>query len=217
MDLQPDPAAAKLWLDDPKLDRIINAVGKASRVPDRDALRRDLLLCYGRHSILSGPGTARCNKTQIDRLDAIRKHAKTLAVLLKADDADAKMIRGVWPIDPERPAHLLPQMLFLVELIDTMKGMQGKPRGIVERTKMHLGATGSPLQWLIGKLLPEVFTEHFGIEIKSHRDGDRTLIGPYISFCQQVLAEGGIEACSPETIAFALRKHDGLSCKKLQK
>jgi hypothetical protein len=215
MDLQLDPDAAKLRLDDSTLDRIISAVGKASRVCDRDALRRDLLFCYGQDSILSNSGTAGFNKIQIDRLHAIRKHAKTLAVLLRADDADAKMIRGVWPIGPERPAHLLPQMLFLVELIDTMKGMQGKPRGIVERTKMHLGATGSPLQWLIGKLLPEVFTKHFGMEIKFHRDGDRTLVGPYINFCQQVLTEGGVEKCSPETIAAAYRR--GLSCKKLRK
>ena len=43
MDLQLDPDAAKLQLNDPTLDRIISAVGKASRVPDRDALRRDLL------------------------------------------------------------------------------------------------------------------------------------------------------------------------------
>ena len=95
--------------------------------------------------------------------------------------------------------------------------MQGTPRDVAERPRIGLGATGSPLQWLVGKLLPAVFTERFGEKIKLRRDEDRALVGPYISFCQQVLAEGGIEACSPETIAFALRKHDGLSCKKLQK
>jgi len=49
MNPQIDPVAAKRLLDDPTLDRIIAVVGKASRQPDRDALRRDLLSCYGRY------------------------------------------------------------------------------------------------------------------------------------------------------------------------
>jgi hypothetical protein len=49
MNPQIDPVAAKRLPDDPTLDRIIAVVGKASRQPDRDALRRDLLSCYGRY------------------------------------------------------------------------------------------------------------------------------------------------------------------------
>jgi len=58
---------ARLLLDDPALDRIINAVGQDRPGGlDRDALRHDLLICYGRYSIASGldPQNARlvqCN------------------------------------------------------------------------------------------------------------------------------------------------------------
>jgi hypothetical protein len=48
---------AKLLLDDSALDRIINAVGGAPPDGlDRDLLRQDLLICYGRYSVASGPG-----------------------------------------------------------------------------------------------------------------------------------------------------------------
>jgi hypothetical protein len=40
-----DADAAKLWLDDPALDRIIAEVGETITKPDRDVLRHDLLIC----------------------------------------------------------------------------------------------------------------------------------------------------------------------------
>ena len=54
--------------------------------------------------------------------------------LLKADDADLGIIGEVWPINPDRPTHLLPQMIFLVETFDKMTVMQGKPSDLAERT-----------------------------------------------------------------------------------
>ena len=75
----------------------------------------------------------------------MRKHASKLVELLKADDTYLGIIRSVWPITPERPAHLLPQMIFLIEAIDAMTGMQGKPGDLAERTKAKLGISGSPL------------------------------------------------------------------------
>ena len=76
-------------------------------MPDRDTLRHDLLICYGRYSIASGPGQSGFVKRQSERLNSIQKHASKLMELLKADDADLRIIRSVWPITPERPAHLL--------------------------------------------------------------------------------------------------------------
>jgi hypothetical protein len=201
MDIDAD--RAKLLLDDLTLDRIITAVGETPIKPNRDVLRRDLLLCIGQHSIASGPGRSGFVSRQISRLNSIQKHAKKLVNLLKADDADVGIIRGVWPINPECPAHILPQMVILVEKIDKMTGMQGKPGDIAERTNTRLGTSGSALQWLTNTLLPAVYFKHFGREAGISRNLDGTLGGPYIRFAHQVLAEAEIE-CSDETVASAL-------------
>jgi hypothetical protein len=124
--------------------------------------------------------------------------------LLKADDADLRIIRMAWPITPECPAHLLPQMNFLVETIDRMTGVRGRPGDLAERTKAELGMSGSPVQWLTGALLPDVYLQHFGKEAGISRSPDGILGGPYVRFAHQVLVEMKIE-CSDETIASALR------------
>jgi hypothetical protein len=205
MDIKLDADKAKALLDDPAVDRIIAAVGETLTTPDRDTLRQDLLICYGRYSIASGPGQSGFVKRQSDRLNSIRKHASKLVELLKADEADLKIIRSVWPITPERPAQLLRQMISLVETIDTMRGMKGRPGDLAERTKAKLGTSGSALQWLTGMLLPAVYSKHFRREAKISRSpDDGTLGGPYIRFARQVLAEADI-GCSDETIASALR------------
>jgi hypothetical protein len=74
MDIDAD--RAKLLLDDLTLDRIITAVGETLTKPNRDVLRRDLLLCIGQHSIASGPGRSGFVSRQISRLNSIQKHAK---------------------------------------------------------------------------------------------------------------------------------------------
>jgi hypothetical protein len=177
-------------------------VGETLTKPDRDALRRDLLRCYRRYSIASGPGRSGFVKRQSARLNSIQKHAKKLAELLKADDADLRIIRWLWPISPERPAHLLPQMVFLVEMIDKMTGMQGKPGDIAERTNAHLGASGSALRWLANTLLPKVYSEHFGREARKSRNPyDGTLRGPYMRFARQVFDELKIDKVNAELVA----------------
>jgi hypothetical protein len=204
MDSKLDADKAKALLDDPAVDRIIASVGRKLAMPDRDKLRADLLNCYSKYSIASGPGQSGFVKRQSDRLNSIRTHASKLVELLKADDADLRIIRSVWPITPERPAHLLPQLIFLVETIDRMTGMQGRPGDLAERAKAKLGMSGSPVQWLTGALLPAVYLQHFCKEAGISRSPDGTLGGPYIRFAHQVLVELKIE-CSDETIASALR------------
>ena len=198
-----DADKAKLLFEELALDRVINAVGKTPTKPDRNMLRNDLLVCYGRYSIASGPGQSGFVKRQTDRLTSMRKHARKLAELLKADEADLGIISRVWPINSERPAQLFTQLVFLVEIIDAMKGMQGKPGDIVLRTKRHLGMSGSALQWLVNTLLPTVYREHFGKDAGISRNENGTLGGPYLRFVRQVLAELKIE-CSDETVASAL-------------
>jgi hypothetical protein len=206
MDIKLDADKAKVLLDDLAVDRIIAAVGETSAICDRDTLRHDLLFSYARYSIASGPGQSGVVKRQSERLNSIRKHASKLMELLKADDTDLRIIRSNWPISPERPAHLLPQITFLVEKIDAMAGMQGKPGDLAERAKAKLGMSGSPLQWFAGALLPTVYSKHFQKKagISRSSNNNRTLGGPYIRFARQVLAEMKIE-CSDETIALALR------------
>ena len=61
--------------------------------------------CIALRPVPAGPGFV---KHQSDRLNSIRKHASKLRELLSADEADLGIIRSVWPITPEHPAHLLP-------------------------------------------------------------------------------------------------------------
>lgn len=56
MDIKLNAATAKDLLDDSAVDRIIAAVCEKGAMPDRDTVRNDLLTCYGRYSIASGPG-----------------------------------------------------------------------------------------------------------------------------------------------------------------
>ena len=196
-----DADRAKILLDDERLDRIINAVGKTLIKPNRDALRLDLLNCNHLYSIASvRPGLLRA---QINRLNSIQKHAKQLVDLLKADDDDMGIIRMGWPISPERPAHLLPQMVFLVEMIDQMPGVHGKPADIAARTKARLGISSSPLQSLTGMWLPAVYKTHFGKDAGISRNQRGVPGGPYMRFAHQALVEFEIE-CSDETVAGAL-------------
>ena len=199
-----DADVAKFLLDDPALDRIIAEVGETITKPDRDVLRHDLLICYGRYSIASGPGQSGFNRRQIERLNSIRKNAKKLVKLLKADEADVKIISALWPISPERPAHLFTQMVFLVVMIDGMPGLQSRPGDIAKRTSAHLGASGSALQWLTGTLLPAAYSRHFDRKAGRSRNPATDVLGPYMRFARRVLAEMKIE-CSDETIAKALQ------------
>ena len=103
MDIKLDADKAKALLDDLALVRIIAAVGETFVMPDRDMLRQDLLICYGRYSLGSGPGRSGFVKRQSDRLNSIRKHASKLKELLSADEADLGIIRSVWPDHPRAP------------------------------------------------------------------------------------------------------------------
>jgi hypothetical protein len=151
MDIEISADKAKALLDNLTLDHIIDAVGETPTKPDRDALRRDLLICYGHYCIASGPGRSGFIGRQRTRLNSIQKHAKRLAELLKADDADLRIIRRLWPISAENPAHLLPQINFLVEMIDNMSGMQapsgdiaGEPSHISARQAVHCNGWPTP-------------------------------------------------------------------------
>jgi hypothetical protein len=194
-ELEIDADKARVRLDDLALDRIIEAVG--SNPPDgldREVLRRDLLICYGQYSIACGP-----DPQNLPRLRSMQKHARRLINLLKDDNADLGLIRAIWPIDPGRPAHLLPQLVYLDEAIDRLV-TQAIP---MAQAKAHLDV--SPLQQLAAIWLPEVYARHFGKEAgRSRPVAGGSVGGPYVRFAHQMLAEAKIE-CSDETIATYLR------------
>ena len=80
-----DDDRARQLIDDPTLDRIINAVGRPFK-GNRNALRHDLLNCYRKYTIASGPGSSKLNKRQVNRLTSISNHAKKLVELLQEDE-----------------------------------------------------------------------------------------------------------------------------------
>ena len=199
IDLKLDADKAKLLLDDPALDRIIDAVGQDRPGGlDRDTLRRDLLICYGQYSIASGPDP------QNARLDSMQKHVRRLIDLLKAEEADLGLIRALWPIDPEHPAPLLSQLIFFDEIIDRLK------QAALSTAQAGALLSASPLQQLTSVWLPQIYTKHFDKKAgRSRRLADGAVGGPYIRFAHQMLAESGIK-CSDETIA----RYMGFSAKK---
>jgi hypothetical protein len=208
MDTTPDPNAARSLLDDSMLDRIIGAVGVTPPQFDRDALRLDLLVCYGKYSraVAARSGFI---KDQYDRLDSIRNHAKRLVKLLDADDADLGIIQGAWPLSSEHPAHLRTQIAFLVELIDGMPGLKEKPADLAKRMRTRQGISGTALQFLINTWLRAPYEKHFGKEAKIGRNKDGTVSGPYFRFVRQVVTDWKIK-CSDETIASYLEKPEKL-------
>jgi hypothetical protein len=193
-----DDDRARQLIDDPKLDRIINAVGKPFK-GNRNALRHDLLHCYAQYTIASGPGSSELNKRQVNRLISISNHAKKLVELLQEDDADLGIIRHTWPRRPDCPAYPLELLGFLVALIEGMPGLKVKPGDLAKGAKARLGISGSPLRWLISRGLRDVYEQHFDAKAGKSRKANSAPTGPYFRFVHQVLAEFGI-SCSDETI-----------------
>jgi hypothetical protein len=190
--------ASKYLLDDPTLDRIINAVRRPFK-GNRNGLRHDLLNCYVQYSIASGAGSSELNKLQVNRLTSISHHAKKLVELLQKDDVDCGLIRPRWPKKPDCPAYPLEPLDFLVAFIEGIPGLKVKPGDLAKGAKARLGMSGSALKWLISILLPAVYEQHFDAKAGRSRQANSAPTGPYVRFVRQVLAEHEIR-CSDETI-----------------
>jgi len=204
MEKKVDADTAKQLIDDPTLDRIINAVRRPFK-GNCDSLRYDLLNCYAQYSIASGPGSSGLNKRQVNRLTSISNHAKKLVEELQEDDADLGFIRDIWPKRPDCPAYPLGQLGFLVALIEGIPGLKVKPGDLAKGTKARLGMSGSGLKWLISTLLPAVYEQHFDAKAGISRQANGAPTAPYFRFVRQVLAISEIQ-CSDETIVSYLEK-----------
>ena len=170
-------------LDNQVLDRILGAAGGTS-MPDRTALWSDLVAAVTEHHVRSNFGSPKIAKERIERLKMIRKRAKQLEILLKADDADWELVRRLWPAEEGSP---LARTTFLIEQIDRIDILQGSPRDAIRLTEKRFGVTGSPFAWLVGARLPELFKKYFGIEATFHRNKDGVPAGAFIGFAVQVL------------------------------
>ncbi len=200
MSIELDAETAKCLLDDEPLDGFINILAPAK--PDREVLRHDLLACYGRYC-LAETGQPGLIKRQTKRLNSIRTHARKLAELLAADDADLRLISGEWPLNPERPAHLLPQLVFLLERIEIRMSdmLLRKPGENAELIQARHGISGSPLRELINRLAAS-YAKHSGMEagISRHSDSPYSLHGPFLRFVRHFFEFAKIK-CSDETVA----------------
>jgi hypothetical protein len=204
MEKKVDADTARQLIDDPTLDRIINAVRRPFK-GNRDSLRYALLNCYAQYSIASGAGSSGVNKSQVNRLTSISKHAKKLVELLQEDDVDLGLIRHTWPKGPDCPAYPLEPLDFLVALIEGMHGLKVRSGDLAKGAKARLEMSGSALKWLISKLLPAVYEQHFDAKAGRSRQANSAPTGPYFRFVRQVLDERRIR-CSDETIVRYLEK-----------
>ena len=198
MEKKLDADRARQLIDDPTLDRIIKAVRRPFK-GDRESLRYALLTCYAQYSIASGAGSSGVNKSQVKRLTSISKHVKTVVELLREDDADLGLIRHTWPKGRDCPAYPLETLNFLVALIGGMPGLKVTSGDLAKGTKARLEMSGSALKWLIGKLIPDVYEQHFDAKAGRSRQASGAPTGPYFRFVRQVLDEAEIR-CSDETI-----------------
>jgi hypothetical protein len=176
-------------LDQDALDRIVFA----PRLPlctGQKSLQADLVACYRAWCLLSDFGRSAA-KEGIKRLTRLLGWATEGARLLSADEDDQGHVRELWAGGGYPP--LLPQIKLLEDLLN----------------RVNLGAVdykGSPLENLVGVLLPNVFEHHFHRPPKLSRDQNTKKVGgPYIRFAKQVCSEFEIE-CSPETIASAMKR-----------
>ena len=177
-------------MDNQAVDRILVAVGE-SFIPsdlDREELCNALKFCATWHRVVTEYGSARLERERTRRLDMAAKSARRLAQLLAHDDTWSFIGKKLSPYD-ESPREAV---LRLVKALD-------EALGSYVPLARRLGALGddltayltdrSPLEWLVGKHLPKLWSKHFGIKARISRSKDGTPDGPYIRFAESVLVE----------------------------
>src|SRR5262245_46035763 len=177
-------------LDHHAIDRIVAATN-TQLCSDREALWTDLIECYRAWCLLSDFGRSAAKKG-IKRLTRLHGWAAEGVRLLKDDDHGHA--RELWASHGGGYPALLPQIERLCELLEMVN---------LECAEYD----GSPLENLLGVLLPDVFRRHFNRSARVSRNPDTgKLNGPYIRFAEQVCAEFDIR-CERETVASAMRRH----------
>jgi hypothetical protein len=130
-------------------------------------------------------------KAQKVRLKAIQKTASKLAALLADDEENAGLDWcSQWPKNLPPPSKVAEEIKRMTEESGVLKASAQKiVREIIP---------GSPLEWLVGTRLPEVFEQFFRRDVTLYPKGD------YVRFAMRVIEECEIGKVKPSTIIRAL-------------
>jgi hypothetical protein len=194
--------------------RILQAAGKCSTNLDRTEFWLALVDCVAGFRLRSTYGKARFIRERRKRFNAIRKHSRELALLLKEDEAEEDVIGDNWreilPRDMLSPRAFAKILYRLLD--ENLKHLREGPpdslRSHMAMVEKNIGAGVSAFEWLAGTSLPLVFKKFFGEPSFSRTEQGPT--GPFIHFVLAVLTEFEITSrgkpYSAETVAAALTK-----------
>jgi hypothetical protein len=125
------------------------------------------------------------------RLKAIQKTASKLAALLAEDEENAGLDWcSQWPKDWPPP----------IKVAEEIKRMADES-GVLETSAQKIIREiipGSPLEWLVGTRLPEVFERFLQRDVTLYPKGD------YVRFVAQVCKEFNLVEVKPSTVIRAL-------------
>jgi hypothetical protein len=197
------------------IDRILDAVGR-EHIPeqlDRDQLAAGLKECWYTYLEVVDRNSDRPIRDKLRRLKSLRAAAKRFRPHLTPDE--------FWGGDFQSGEFLEKLIGWLIAWLDAQIGMLNNklkfgpdfsealrlkvdPREYADRWKSR-----SPLEWIAGHYLPELFEKHFGLSRKFYRRSeDNNPDGPMIRFVERALIELEItnrgRAYARETIAKAI-------------
>jgi hypothetical protein len=125
------------------------------------------------------------------RLKAVRRHASKLASLLREDEEHGGIDwYSQWPKDWPPPSKVAEEIQRRIEESAVLKTSAQKIIGEI--------IPGSPLEWLFGTKLPEVFERFFQQGVTRYEKGD------YVRFAHQVCEEFKLGKVKSATIIRAL-------------
>src|SRR5262249_21231350 len=148
-------------LDYEALHRIRLAVGHFPACQNASDLERQLSKAvYDYHQL-----SPRNINAQQARLKAVRRHASKLASLLREDEWHGGIDWcSQWPKDWPPPSKVAEEIQRMIEESAVLETSSQKIKGAF--------IPGSPLEWLVGMRLPEVFEQFFQQDVTFYEKGD---------------------------------------------
>jgi hypothetical protein len=135
-------------------------------------------------------------KTQKARLKKIHKTASKLTALLRAEEESEGLDWcSQWPKDLPPPSKVAKEFQRMIEESGVL---ETSPQKIIREIKDADAVSGSALERLVGRKLPEVFENFFRRDVTLYPNGH------YVRFALQVIAECKIGKPEPSTIVRAL-------------
>jgi hypothetical protein len=211
--IAPNPDAHAFGLD--AIDRILAAIGEKHIPPNLDKykLKIGLTECLATYHAAVERNSDRPTKNKIRRLNSIRTAAARFRKQLASDEIwdlaqhyEAEYIHhsvGILISSLDVEIDILTSRLEYGPDLDEAIRLKVEARKHADRWKAR-----SPVEWLTGYYLPELFRKQFGIGPTFHRTADNLPDSPMIRFIERALIELGItnrgRPYSRETIAKAV-------------